>query len=727
MRQFGTGTAMGLTLFLGCTNQSAQTEPVKTVLAAPAIAAPVVPAPAAPAVEQRVAPAVAPENLKITPGLAEIIKLAQAGVTEEVMLAYISNSEQRFTLGPDEIVYLNDLGVTSPVITAMIQRDGKLAAAKPAVAQPHVVSNVPAPAPAPAAPPVATTQVVTTTYVAPPVQETSVSYFHDSLSPYGTWVNVSGVGMCWQPTVAVASAEWRPYSDRGRWLWSDSGWYWQSDYSWGWAAFHYGRWHRHDRMGWVWRPDTHWGPAWVSWRYTSTHCGWAPLPPAAHYVSGVGFRYQERSVGVSFDFGLTDFHYTFIGLGLFCDYNPRRHYEPRHRVTNVYKNSTVINNYVVGNNNTIINNGVGRDTVVKVSQTPVRTVAIRETPVSETGTARTRIKPERMEKEGASLVVYRPQLPKTPPATLASSTAGKYESPAQLRSKAENPQAPGLSLAAPAPADTAKPAPLADPAKPAPLANVAGGPKTGVASIIMRGNNSAPTPQTTAATPAPGKYESPAQLRYKAENPSVRLPAIANPAPLRNNPPAGKPVVTSIPQPNPTTIAKAAPPVVAAPAPADTAKPAPLGDPAKPAPLANVAGGPKTGVASIIMRGNNSAPTPQTTAATPAPGKYESPAQLRYKAENPSVRLPAIANPVPVRTESPARGFYGQPQPKGQYESPAQKLSKGQNPEMFEHRPAPQQPVRRAAPGGQPAPQDSSNPQGRAGNSSGNGKNDRNK
>ena len=218
MRQFSAGTAVGLTLLLGCTNQSAQTETPRTVQAAPA---PVLPTSPAPAVEPRGNPGVPPADLKISAGLAEIVKLAQAGVSEEVMLAYVNNSNQRFSLGSDEIVYLNDLGVASPVITAMIQRDGKLAATQPApvapvVAQSHVVSNV---AP-PAAPAVAPTQVTTTTtYVAPP-QETSVSYFYESLSPYGSWVNVSGIGMCWQPTVAVTSVEWRPYSDRGRWLWS---------------------------------------------------------------------------------------------------------------------------------------------------------------------------------------------------------------------------------------------------------------------------------------------------------------------------------------------------------------------------------------------------------------------------------------------------------------------------------------------------------------------------
>lgn len=615
MRQFSAGTAVSLTLLLGCTNQSAQTETPRTVQAAPA---PVLPPSPAPAVEPRGNPGVPPADLKISAGLAEIVKLAQAGVSEEVMLAYVNNSNQRFSLGSDEIVYLNDLGVASPVITAMIQRDGKLAATQPApatpvVAQSHVVSNV---AP-PAAPAVAPTPVTTTTtYVAPP-QETSVSYFYESLSPYGSWVNVSGIGMCWQPTVAVTSVEWRPYSDRGRWLWSDSGWYWQSDYSWGWAAFHYGRWHRHDRIGWVWAPDINWGPAWVSWRYTDTHCGWAPLPPAAHYVSGVGFSYYDRHVGVSFDFGLTDFHYTFISLGRFCDYSPHRYYETRNRTTTVYKNSTVINNYIVGNNNTIINNGVGHDKVAKVSQTPVRTVAIRETPVAQTAT-RGAVKPERMEKEGNALVVYRPQLPKASPAALAKT------------------------------AELAKPATLAGTGQPVV-------PHTAVAPIIARGNNPSTTPPIDTRIPATRKIEPPAQPQDKAGHPldkqphldkvaKTTTPVVATPAPVAIGTPVAQPQPVQkykspaqleyqaknpqTPQPNVNNVAKVAPPTVTAPAPVRAESPA-----------------------HVYAQ-------PQTPVIQPQPEqRYQSPAQLEYRTRNPQVfeHRPAIQQP-PTRT-APAETY----------------------------------------------------------------------
>src|SRR5688572_20303794 len=66
---------------------------------------------------------VIPDDLKVSPALEEILKLAQAGVSEEVMLAYITNSTTFFNVTSDAIVYLNDLGVANNVITALIQHD----------------------------------------------------------------------------------------------------------------------------------------------------------------------------------------------------------------------------------------------------------------------------------------------------------------------------------------------------------------------------------------------------------------------------------------------------------------------------------------------------------------------------------------------------------------------------------------------------------------------------
>ena len=440
-RQISLGLAAGVALSLGCARPRAEAQPkpqatpVMLAQAVPATAptaAPVAPtAPAsvqeanavtavvdtnAPAIVERIPAAVNPENVAMSTGLTEVAKLAQAGVSEDVLLAFVQKYSGRFEVGAEQILYLNDLGVSSAVITAMLKHDGADPALANTVTQPTAPATTPPPnttvpvVTAPNAPPAQVEQQVTTT-VAPPPTSTEVSYFYDTLSPYGSWVYLSGYGWCWQPTVAVSVPTWRPYCDRGRWYWSDAGWYWNSDYSWGWAAFHYGRWYNHAGCGWVWRPGLAWAPSWVSWRYYDGYCGWAPLPPEAHFVHGSGFTYFGRHVTVGFDFGLAPHHYAFVSINNFCDYSPYRHVVPHTRVQNFYRNTTVVNNYIIGNNNTIVNNGIGRDTIARASTTRVREVTVRDTPVNNMA----RVRGDRVGREGERNVVYRPQLPKDPP------------------------------------------------------------------------------------------------------------------------------------------------------------------------------------------------------------------------------------------------------------------------------------------------------------------------
>ena len=371
---------------------------------------------------------VIPDELKVSPALEEVLKLAQAGVSEEVMLAYITSSTTFFNVTSDAIVYLNDLGVSNEVITALIQHDSTpemqarkqianavqplpkdLALTSPATnVYPPSVAQTTAPAPVDTNVPPAPADAEVANVAPPAEQPESVSYFYSSLAPYGSWIDVDGYGLCWQPTVAVGNAGWRPYSDRGRWLWSNHGWYWYSDYSWGWAPFHYGRWCDYPRVGWVWVPGTHWGPSWVSWRYSSSYCGWAPLPPHAYWHSGFGFYSGGVSVGFNFGWGL-DYHcYNYVPFNRFCDRSPGLHVIRGDRARSIHRETTVVNNYVVGDNNTIINNGVGRDRVARANRGQVPTATVRET-ASRAGARR-----EQLVSNGSQLSVVRPSLPAAP-------------------------------------------------------------------------------------------------------------------------------------------------------------------------------------------------------------------------------------------------------------------------------------------------------------------------
>jgi hypothetical protein len=354
-------------------------------------------------------------NASNNPQLVDFTKLVQAGVGESVLMAYVTNSGAAFNISSDDIVYLNDLGTPETVITAMLQRDQYFNANG---ATARVTSTAPPVEPEAMAqqqqqPPIPDVNAMVQTPPLTPspdvVEEAqqapngSYSYFYDSLAPYGNWIDIAGYGPCWQPTTVVVNPGWQPYCDRGHWAYTDAGWCWVSDYSWGWAPFHYGRWFRNNRYGWCWAPDTVWGPSWVSWRYSDSYCGWAPLPPAACYRPGFGFTYYGRAVGFNFGFGIGVNNFTFVSLNHFHDRYPS-HYRMEHReVTKIY-NTTVINNTVIrGNNNTIINRGVPVDKVARATHTEIRPIRIR----AQDNGPRT----AQLERNGRSLAVYRPSLP----------------------------------------------------------------------------------------------------------------------------------------------------------------------------------------------------------------------------------------------------------------------------------------------------------------------------
>ena len=126
----------------------------------------------------------------LSPGVAEVIRLAQSGVGEEVVLAYIQNSSEPFNLNADQILYLKDLGISSQVTTAMLNRDAVLQS-QPQIAQAS---------PPPSEPPPQPTVPVEAPLTPPPVEvappPTQVNYFYSDLSPYGAWVDLEGVGWC---------------------------------------------------------------------------------------------------------------------------------------------------------------------------------------------------------------------------------------------------------------------------------------------------------------------------------------------------------------------------------------------------------------------------------------------------------------------------------------------------------------------------------------------------
>ena len=134
--------------------------------------------------------------------------------------------------------------------------------------------------------------------------------FYDSLAAYGSWLETPAYGYVWQPA-AVRSAGWRPYLD-GRWVCTNHGWTWLSNEPFGWACYHYGRWALLHERSWIWVPGDQWAPAWVCWRGSNTHVGWAPLPPET-----LGWRDCTWDGTIEKRFGIVTGWFNFVEINHF--------------------------------------------------------------------------------------------------------------------------------------------------------------------------------------------------------------------------------------------------------------------------------------------------------------------------------------------------------------------------------------------------------------------------
>ncbi len=607
-------------------------------------------------------------NLKLSGPAAEVVKLAESGAEESVMLAFVSNSVALFNLGADEIIYLNDIGVPSLVVAAMIQRDQALkelsasAAPGPAAPPPEDPGLY---APQPAEIPAATETVPEE--APPPAEAVSYPVFYDSLAPYGTWVDVAGVGACWQPTVVIVNPAWRPYCDGGRWIYSDCGWYWHSSYTWGWAPFHYGRWFRHHRVGWCWAPDTVWGPSWVSWRYNEAYCGWAPLPPRASFTHGRGLAYCGRPVGSSFGFGLGAGSYAFVENSRFRDRHLNRHALPSDHAARIFKQAPPSTS-IVENNGRVINHGVPASRIAQATRTEVQRVTIR--PVNNPPGRSARA--ERFEGNGRTLSVFRPEFPATagtgrgpggrPSAELVRGGSGLAPSAGgQPVIPARRPQGGGSTLSAEPRVST--PSPIASPRSSAFSSRPASPSSVPAPSVSSPSQATAPEPaqplnvqrpdQPNRGTPASSvgavKRESPRQTTTFIGKKEVR-PA----------PPAGGAAVRSAPQ------APVAAPVSPAPArvPRSVSAPALAAPRIAPSPAPTPARSMPT--PSLAPEGRTPAPS-----FTPAPARSISPRTV-----SPAARTPAMES-RPTRsalsssfTPAPTRSF-SQPSTPSSRQAPA--------------------------------------------------------
>ncbi len=391
--------------------------------------------------------------------------------------------------------------------------------------------------------------------------EVSVDFFHEHLEEHGDWREVGDYGYCWQPR--GVDEDWQPYSE-GRWLYTDAGWTWDSDEPYSWAVYHYGRWARVDRVGWVWVPGTEWGPAWVSWRRSERHVGWAPLPPEARFSRTDGFHAR---VDVDFDIGPSN--YRFVTVGDFGAPRLRKvMIQPRENITIIQQTRNITNITYV--NNVVYNQGPRYEVISRESTLPIRRLRLERRENFEGDDRARRPEQLRARVEGDSFRVLAlpfDSKPATAPRKVAAKVekvevdrgwknAGPPEAVARVRTKIKEEPARAVE-AAPQPPQPGRPGVAEKPAE-APVPVPAPGDQPPKGKVGEEGKPPRPGAPGRPPQPVPPVADEKPEKPMKPENPRVR--------PERPAPEKAEPAT-------PPTPGKVAPPAPPAPEKAEPATP----------------------------------------------------------------------------------------------------------------------------------------------------------
>lgn len=148
-----------------------------------------------------------PAVLYLSPEVAKVLQMTKAGVSEDVVIAYIQRQPFIYPVSANELIELRDDGVPSGVLKAMVQHapSGMAVAAQ----------QMP-----PGYPPANTLSPLETPMTGPaPGPMLNLNDIYNSLAPYGQWQYMPGYGWWWQPSSEAAynaawmNSGWNPYGN----------------------------------------------------------------------------------------------------------------------------------------------------------------------------------------------------------------------------------------------------------------------------------------------------------------------------------------------------------------------------------------------------------------------------------------------------------------------------------------------------------------------------------
>lgn len=152
----------------------------------------------------------APAAPALAYGVSDVLKLSQAKVSDDTIIAYIKSSRNSYGLNASQILYLKDQGVSDQVLTAMLNQP------RPGATQPVPLPQTPAPVPemmtagvpATTAPPVTYVDTTPTTYYVQPDYYPVYSYYYS-----------------WPYPVVSLGWGWGGWYHGGHWHWYGGGWH----------------------------------------------------------------------------------------------------------------------------------------------------------------------------------------------------------------------------------------------------------------------------------------------------------------------------------------------------------------------------------------------------------------------------------------------------------------------------------------------------------------------
>ncbi len=173
-------------------------------------------------------------STNLSQNVAEVVKLAQSGVGDDVVLAYIKNSRAPFSLSAGDILTLKNQGISTPVVTAMLTHDtalrsqsqtqGSGAAQNGAVAATRQVD------PTPIAPQSVAPQTRSTIADAPTVAPAPSAASAPTVAADSQVASATAVAPSTPPPAQVEVVPVAPGPDyvwtSGYWAWRGGGWVW---------------------------------------------------------------------------------------------------------------------------------------------------------------------------------------------------------------------------------------------------------------------------------------------------------------------------------------------------------------------------------------------------------------------------------------------------------------------------------------------------------------------